>query len=69
MVLFQYVGIISAHDSTAIAVTAFTGTRCVRETFRQRRPPGTAPSRENANIIRDADVTDACRRRTARRTR
>ena len=41
-------------------MTAFTGTRCVRLTLRKSwRPPGTAPSRENANIIRDAAVTDA----------
>jgi hypothetical protein len=31
----------------------------LRATRRQIREPGTAPSRENANIIRDADVTDA----------
>src|SRR5438552_2512808 len=50
----------SAHESTAIAITALTGTRCVRLTLRKNvRPPGTAPSRENANIIRDAAVTDA----------
>ncbi len=37
-----------------------TGTRCVRLTLRKNvRPPGTAPSRENANIIRDAAVIDA----------
>src|SRR5436309_8924553 len=50
----------SAHESTAIAITALTGTRCVRLTLRKNvRPPGTAPSRENANIIREAAVTDA----------
>ena len=32
-------------------------------TFRQSWWPGTAPSRENANIIRDADVTDAVRQK------
>src|SRR5881275_250415 len=49
----------SAHDSTAIAITAFTGTRCLRLTLRQSCRPGTAPSRENANIILEAAVTDA----------
>src|SRR5215470_4733741 len=57
---FQYVGIISANESTPIASTAFAGTR-LGLTFRQSRWPGTAPSRENANIMRDADVTDAVR--------
>src|SRR5512134_3840301 len=38
--------------------TDHTGTRC-RETRRQSVCPGTARSRENANIIREADVTDA----------
>src|SRR5262249_15218396 len=51
-------GTISRPESTPIANTAYTGTRCL-ETRRQRRCPGTAPSRENANIIRDADVVDA----------
>ena len=41
-----------------IASTALTGTR-LRATLRQSLEPGTARSRENANIIRDADVTDA----------
>src|SRR3954452_5418894 len=49
----------SAHESTQIAQTALTGTRSRFETWRQRLWPGTARSRENANIIRDADVTDA----------
>ena len=35
----------------------------MRATFRQTLCPGTAPSRENANIIRDADVTDAVRQK------
>src|SRR5918911_1061135 len=43
----------------AMAKTAFTGTRSRFEILRHSRHPGTAPSRENANIIRDADVTDA----------
>ena len=43
-----------------IAHTAATGTR-FGATLRQSRCPGTARSRENANIIRDADVTDAVR--------
>src|SRR5437588_9807883 len=43
-----------------MATTALTGTRCRRLTLRKNvRPPGTAPSRENANIILDAAVTDA----------
>src|SRR3954447_17416939 len=41
-----------------IASTALTGTR-LRATLRQILEPGIAPSRENANIIREADVTDA----------
>ncbi len=58
--LFQYVGIISAHESTAIADHGVD-----RHAMRPATPsaralrPGTAPSRENANIIRDAAVTDA----------
>src|ERR687897_216981 len=47
-----------AADSTAIAMTANCGTR-LRPTWRQRRWPGTAPSRENANSIREAEVKDA----------
>ena len=43
---------------TPIARTAFTGTR-LRATRRQVDEPGTARSRENANIIRDAEVTEA----------
>jgi len=39
-----------------MANTANTGTRC-GEIRRQLRCPGTAPSRENAYIIRDAEVT------------
>src|SRR3954454_21111219 len=59
---FQYVGIISANERTPIARTARYGTRfgAIR---RHSRCPGTAPSRENANIIRDADVTDAVRQK------
>src|SRR5512134_2283253 len=41
-----------------IPKTDQTGTRC-RETRRQSVWPGTARSRENANIIRDAEVIDA----------
>jgi hypothetical protein len=52
------VGIISAHAVTEIAITAFTGTRFA-PTRRHSRDPGTARSREKANIIRDAEVTDA----------
>ena len=58
MALFQYVGIISAHERTTIADTAYTGTRLLA-TRRHSRCPGMAPSREKANIIRDADVTEA----------
>ena len=36
------------------------GTR-LRPTCRHQRCPGIAPSRENANIMRDADVTEAVR--------
>src|SRR3954470_22282584 len=52
------VGSISAQDSTTIAMTALTGTRFF-ETLRQVLENGTARSRENANIIRDAAVTEA----------
>ena len=44
--------------STTIAQTALRGTR-FDATLLQSGCPGTARSRENANIIRDADVTDA----------
>src|SRR5919201_6868746 len=56
---FQSVGIINANESTQIAATVLIGTRSRFETFRQIWYPGTARSRENANIIRDAEVTDA----------
>src|SRR5215212_6488547 len=58
MVGFLSVGSISAQERTQIAHTAFTGTRSL-DTLRHILWPGMAPSRENANIIRDADVTDA----------
>jgi len=48
----------SAHEETAIALTAFTGTR-LWATLRHTRDPGTAPSRENAKSMREAAVTDA----------
>ena len=38
------------------------------DTFRQSRCPGTAPSRENANIIRDADVVEAIVQKTCATT-
>jgi hypothetical protein len=57
---FHSVGIISAHARNPIAATAKIGTRSA-EIRRQIRWPGTAPSRENAYIIRDAEVTDAVR--------
>src|SRR5437588_12257399 len=49
----------SRNASTQIAATVYTGTRSRRDTCLHSRCPGTAPSRENANIIREADVTDA----------
>src|SRR5215469_11806694 len=55
-------GTISRAESTPIANTACTGTRCF-ETRRQSWWPGTAPSREKANIIRDAEVVDAVRQK------
>ena len=42
-----------------MAQIEFTGTRSVFDTWRHSWWPGTARSRENANIIREADVTDA----------
>ena len=58
--MFHHVGTISSHERVPIANTATHGTRffAIRRHMRQ---PGTAPSREKANIIRDADVTDAVR--------
>src|SRR5919109_5141208 len=53
------VGSMSAHASTQIAATAKTGTRSALATRFQSWCPGTAPSREKANIMRDADVTEA----------
>ena len=50
----------SAAARTQIAMTALRGMRFAA-TWRQSWCPGTARSRENANIIRDADVTDAVR--------
>src|SRR5436190_2725741 len=50
----------SANERTPIAITAMYGTR-LRAMRRHCCCPGTARSRENANIIRDADVTDAVR--------
>src|SRR5215470_6464501 len=47
---------------TPMANTAKTGTRCL-ETRRHIWCPGTAPSREKANIIREADVVDAVRQK------
>src|SRR6185312_4305077 len=55
---FFNVGSISAQDRKQMPQTEFTGTRS-RETRRQSWCPGTARSRLKANIIRDADVTDA----------
>src|SRR5919106_1069845 len=53
------VGSISAQARTQMAATAYTGTRSARATLLQSWWPGTARSRENANSMRDADVTDA----------
>src|SRR5262245_1410492 len=50
----------SAHARIPIAQSAATGTR-LGAILRQSVCPGTARSRENANIIREADVTDAVR--------
>src|SRR5215218_7697815 len=47
-----------AADRMQIAITDSCGTR-LRPTCRHSLWPGTAPSREKANIIREADVTDA----------
>src|SRR5262245_46708627 len=52
---------------TTIAQTAFRGTR-FRATLRHSWLPGTAPSREKANIIRDAEVTDAVRQKNCATT-
>src|SRR5215210_4468898 len=56
---FERVGTISRNARMQIAHTAYTGTRSRWETRRQSWCPGTARSREKANIIRDADVVDA----------
>src|SRR5919112_692515 len=48
----------TAAERTAIATQESCGTR-FRPTCRQSRWPGTAPSRENAKSIRDADVSEA----------
>src|SRR6266545_101919 len=58
----------SANESTQIAQTVFTGTRSRFETLRQSWCPGTARSRENANIMRDADVTEAIVQKTCATT-
>src|SRR5690348_17026030 len=55
-------GTISRPLRMPIAKTENTGTRW-REMRRQSWWPGTAPSRENANIIRDAEVVDAVRQK------
>src|SRR5581483_10729095 len=56
---FFSVGIINAHDRKQIAQIEFTGTRSPFDTLRQSWCPGMARSRENANIMREAEVTDA----------
>src|SRR5919198_6543417 len=56
---FFSVGSSSSHERTQIPQMAFTGTRSRLETWRQSWCPGRARSRENANIIREADVTEA----------
>ena len=53
----KYAGNAHRNASTAIAIAAMYGTRS-RFSRRQSWCPGTARSRENAYIIRDADVID-----------
>src|SRR4029453_3846649 len=57
----------SRPDIATIAHTALRGTR-FRATLPQSRLPGTAPSRENRKIIRDAEVTDAVRQKNCATT-
>src|SRR5438445_7547156 len=47
------------NERQQIPQTVKIGTRSALDTRRQIWCPGTARSRENANIIRDAEVTDA----------
>src|SRR5438045_1500426 len=49
----------SRDERTQVAHTVKIGVRYFFETLRQSWCPGTARSRENANIIREADVTEA----------
>jgi Mrp family chromosome partitioning ATPase len=59
MKAFANVGSMSSHASTQIAITAKIGTLSARATLLQSWCPGTARSREKANSMRDADVTEA----------
>jgi hypothetical protein len=52
----------SAAEAMTIATTARLGTRFC-DTCRHSWCPGTARSRENANSIREAEVTDAVRQK------
>src|SRR5215210_757126 len=56
-----------AADRRQIAITAMCGTR-LRLMRRHNLWPGIAPSRENANIMREADVTDAVRQKNCATT-
>src|SRR4051795_7689246 len=55
---FHQVGTISRNASPQMHHTAFTGWRA-EPSWRQVRWNGVAPSRENANSIREAEVTEA----------
>src|SRR3954454_5959871 len=55
---FHQVGTISRNASPQMHQTALTGWR-FEPSWRQVRWNGVAPSRENANSIREAEVTDA----------
>ena len=57
----------SAAAKNQIAMTEHRGTR-LPATCRQSWWPGTARSRENANIIREADVTEAVRQKNCATT-
>src|SRR3954470_8079178 len=58
MVGFHQVGTISRNARPQMHQTALMGWRC-EPSVRQVRWNGVAPSRENANSIREADVTEA----------
>src|SRR5689334_19314573 len=58
MVGFHQVGTISRNDSVQMHHTEYTGWRC-EPSRRHVAWNGVAPSRENANSIREAEVTEA----------